>query len=165
MNKLALAQRDLLIVDAVAQEAGALIGRAASEMAREMDQRFKALEERIAALPLKEGPPGKDGETGKEGPPGPGWVPKGTWMAGQAYAALDVVVWKGSGWVAMVDNPGEIPGPGWQMFAQKGSGGPQGERGQQGPAGKDGIGIEALVKTDDGRTVLVLTDGRQVEAA
>jgi hypothetical protein len=163
MNK--LAQRDLVIVDAVAKEAGELIGRAAREMAREMDQRFKALEERIAGLQLKEGPPGKDGQTGKEGPPGPGWMPKGTWAPGEAYAALDVVIWKGSSWLAKIDAPGEIPGPGWQMISQKGSSGPQGEKGLPGPPGKDGIGVEALVKTDDGRTVLVLTDGRQVEAA
>jgi hypothetical protein len=207
MNSTKLGQRDLVIVDAVAREAGELVARLASEIARDVDRRVKALEERIAAIVLTPGPSGASGpagETGKEGPPGPAgpqgpsgasgqagppgekgatgepglpgrdgsdgkaWVPCGTWNGETKYHALDVVVWKGSGWVARIDDPGEIPGPGWQMFAQKGSSGPQGEKGtsgQPGPRGKDGIGLEELVKTDDGRTVWVLTDGRQVEAA
>jgi hypothetical protein len=188
------AGRDLIIVDAVAREAGELVARLASEMAREADRRIKGIEERIAAIVLTPGPQGPAGETGKEGPPGPAgvqgiqgppgekgaagepgipgrdgsdgkaWVPAGTWSGETKYQALDVVVWKGSGWVAKIDDPGEIPGPGWQMIAQKGSSGPQGERGLPGPKGKDGVGLEELVKGDDGRLIWVLTDGRQVEA-
>jgi Collagen triple helix repeat (20 copies) len=193
-----LAQRDLVIVDAVAREAGELVARLAGELARDVDRRIKALEERIAAIVLTPGPPGPPGpigETGKEGPPGPAglhgiqgppgekgaagepgiagrdgsegkaWAPAGTWSGENKYHALDVVIFKGSGWVAKVDDPGEIPGSGWQMFAQKGTSGPPGDPGWPGPPGKDGIGVEELVKTDDGRIVLVLTDGRQVEAA
>lgn len=62
-------QRDLLLVEAAAKAAGELVGR----FAREMDGRFKALEERLATLSLTPGPPGLKGEpgqTGKEGPPG-----------------------------------------------------------------------------------------------
>jgi hypothetical protein len=72
-------------------------------------------------------------------------------------------MWKGSGWVAKCDDPGEIPGPGWQMFAQKGTSGPPGDPGWTGPPGKDGVGLEELIKGDDGRLIWVLTDGRQVE--
>jgi hypothetical protein len=147
MNK--LAQRDLVIVDAVAKEAGELIGRAAREMAREMDQRFKAFEERLATLPLKEGPPGKDGEPGKEGPPGAGWLPRGTWTPGTSYAALDVVQHDGGAWLALRDDPGPIGEDGWQMIVSRGRAGKPGDEGKPGPAGSLQPGMRIALEMDD----------------
>lgn len=145
-----LAQRDLLIVDAVAREAGELIGRTAREMARETDQRFKAIEERIAAIRLIAGPPGKDGETGQAGPPGAGWLPKGTWIPGQCYAALDVVQHDGGAWLALKDDPGAIGGDGWQMIVSRGRAGKPGEEGKPGPAGCLNPGTRIAVEMSDG---------------
>jgi hypothetical protein len=148
---------------------------------------------RVPGPPGPQGQPGPPGETGKEGPPGPAgvqgiqgppgekgaageqgergndgsdgkaWVPCGTWSGETKYHALDVVVWKGSGWVARIDDPGDLPGPGWQMIAQKGTSGPPGDPGWPGPPGKDGVGLDELVKSDDGRMIWILTDGRHCE--
>jgi hypothetical protein len=148
MNK--LAQRDLVIVDVVAKEAGELIGRVALELERKLAGELKSLSDLIAALPLKEGPPGKDGEPGKTGPPGAGWVPKGTWTPGTPYAALDVVQHDGGAWLALRDEPGPIGEDGWQMIVSRGRAGKPGEEGKPGPAGSLSPGTRIAVEMPDG---------------
>jgi integrin beta 3 len=58
--------------------------------------------------------------------------PKGT------YRKFDLVTFNGSEWRAKRDNPGPLPGDGWQLAGQAGSrgkAGDRGERGDRGPAG------------------------------
>jgi hypothetical protein len=79
-------QRDLILVEAASKAAGQLVGR----FAREMDARFKALEDRLATLALTPGPQGlkgDPGETGKEGPSGPAGDPGVDGAPGLAGAA------------------------------------------------------------------------------
>lgn len=70
MSKPAALQRDLRIVGAASLAAGEIVGR----FAREIDARFRALEDRLGALSLVPGPvgpPGLPGERGGSGEPGP----------------------------------------------------------------------------------------------
>jgi hypothetical protein len=60
---------------------------------------------------------------------------RGTHDARSTYNYLDVVAYNGASWVATRDNPGDVPGPGWQLLASQGSRGVRGERGPAGPAG------------------------------
>jgi hypothetical protein len=60
---------------------------------------------------------------------------RGTHDARSTYNYLDVVAYNGASWVAKKDNPGELPGPGWQLLAAQGSRGGRGERGERGPPG------------------------------
>jgi integrin beta 3 len=61
-----------------------------------------------------------------------------------AYRKLDLVTFNGSEWRAKRDNPGPLPGDGWQLAGQAGSrgkSGDRGERGDRGPAGPSGPSI------------------------
>jgi hypothetical protein len=80
----------------------------------------------------------KDGEPGPAGPPGErglGVTHRGTHDQAETYSRNDEVMSKGSTFRALVDNPGALPGPGWQMAAQRGK---QGDPGRPGPAGERG---------------------------
>jgi Collagen triple helix repeat (20 copies) len=52
-----------------------------------------------------------------------------------AYRKFDLVTFNGSEWRAKRDNPGLLPGDGWQLAGQAGSRGKSGDRGERGPAG------------------------------
>lgn len=74
------------------------------------------------------------------GPPGREWQHKGTFDPKAWYTRGDVVVVRGTSYVAIDDSPGDCPGEGWQMVAQAKNGpagkrGPQGEPGDPGPPG------------------------------
>jgi hypothetical protein len=69
---------------------------------------------------------------------------RGTWREDGAYKRLDVVANGGGAFVATRDNPGALPGNGWQMIAMPGKKGPEGPRGERGPkgdTGAPGVGI------------------------
>jgi hypothetical protein len=70
---------------------------------------------------------------------------RGTWAAGTAYAANDVVTRSGSSFVALKENAGVDPaadwnagGANWGLMSQQGASGPAGPAGPQGPAGPMG---------------------------
>jgi integrin beta 3 len=57
---------------------------------------------------------------------------RGTYKAGEVYRELDVVTLDHGWFVAKRDDPGAIPGPGWQS-------GPVGKRGEKGLPGERGL--------------------------
>ena len=130
---------------------------------------------RMAAAPPVPGPPGEMGPAGPAGAPGergepgpigePGYGGRacGLYSATAVYRAMDVVAFNGSEWRANRDDPGPLPGDGWQLGA-KGVRGDKGARGDKGERGKDGTGIDDVV-IDRGVLVVKLTDGRQKEFA
>lgn len=75
-----------------------------------------------------------------------------------AYDELDRVSFKNCEWIAMRDQPGELPGDGW-MLAAKGKPGPIGPKGERGLPGKDGVGFKGA-RLDEWTLVLDLSDGR-----
>jgi hypothetical protein len=82
---------------------------------------------------------------------------------------MDVVVFNGSEWRAVYDNPGPLPGDGWRQGAKgvKGKPGDRGERGEAGPAGpkgdrgSPGVSVVKMVIADF-EIRLLLSDGTQL---
>jgi len=89
---------------------------------------------------------------------------RGTWASNESYRALDVVTKERSSFAARSDDPGDCPGPGWQLIASQGSGGGRGERGPPGPQGERGPAgrIISANLDDDGVLVLGAEDGAAV---
>lgn len=79
----------------------------------------------------------------------PGFVPRvmGTWREGEKYEPLDVVARDGGLFMCKHSNPGECPGPDWQIMSTRGKRGEpgpiglRGERGDMGPQGPPGAAI------------------------
>jgi hypothetical protein len=123
----------------------------------------RRLEELVAAIPLPKD--GQDGADGKDAYPGEA---RGLYDPEASYRALDVVSFNGSEWRAKRDEPGELPGDGWMLSAQRGKRGDKGDRGEkgmEGKAGKDGAQPIAL-KFDADKTefVMILDSGEALEA-
>lgn len=112
-------------------------------------------EEEVALGPVR-GPAGKDGNSG---------AVRGTYSADAEYRALDLVSYGGSEWRAKRDDPGPLPGDGWQLSASKGQRGEKGERGQpgmKGEKGEDGVGICAgHLDVEARQLVLIRDDGQE----
>jgi hypothetical protein len=70
---------------------------------------------------------GRDGVTPKV---------RGTFDASTEYRWLDIVALNGGSFVALKDDPGQCPGPDWQLIASPGK---RGEKGQQGDRGLQGL--------------------------
>ena len=117
-----------------------------------------------------EEPPHDDWATiakAKSGQDGRGFAVRGTWEPATQYKTLDVVARNGGSFVALKDNPGECPGPDWQLFAGPGKRGQPGERGLTGPkgeTGRDGAGFIGWVHDlENYRAIPVLSDGSHGE--
>lgn len=80
-------------------------------------------------IPLPQGPAGKDGR---------GFTVRSTYDEAAQYDAGDIVALNGGTFVALADDPGPCPGPGWQMWARQGKTGKPGDPGQPGKEGKPG---------------------------
>ncbi len=110
--------------DLMLDACGEVIGQTAAGL----EKRIKALELELAqtrgALDVLRG----------KGVPGCFHV-RGTFDGKSVYNYLDVVAFNGSSWVAVRDNPGDLPGPGWQLLSSVGKRGVAGERGPAGPVG------------------------------
>src|SRR5262249_15980504 len=66
---------------------------------------------------------------------------RGTYKPGKDYKYLDIVALNGGSFIARTDDPGECPGPGWQLLASRGKTGDKGlpgPRAEQGPQGDQG---------------------------
>jgi hypothetical protein len=88
-----------------------------------------------------QGLPGATGATGATGAQGPPVSFKGTWLAGQSYAAGDAVGYGGGTYIALVANAGRQPDVSpsyWAVLAQAGTAGAAGTAGPQGPQGPAG---------------------------
>jgi hypothetical protein len=88
---------------------------------------------------------------------------RGTFNRDTKYAQLDVVAYGGSSFIATADDPGEIPGPGWQLLASAGGRGRRGERGEKGEPGAATAvpGVKALHLDRANYAIsLFLTDGK-----
>jgi hypothetical protein len=112
-------------------------------------------------------------------PPGDDWVPiavrgepgrtppfRGTYKADATYRETDMVAFNGGTWAAKKDDPGPIPGEGWQLVAspgRRGERGEKGERGAQGTPGRDGVSIEnGRFDVDEMRLILTRSDGSEL---
>ena len=61
---------------------------------------------------------------------------RGTYKNGEQYKKLDVCAFNGGSFIARRDEPGECPGPGWQLLASRGK---TGDKGLPGPRGEKGL--------------------------
>jgi Collagen triple helix repeat (20 copies) len=76
----------------------------------------------------------------------------------RAYRKFDLVSLNGSEWRAKRDNPGPLPGDGWQLSGQAGSRGKPGERGERGLPGPAGPTIIDWA-TKGYQAVPIMSDG------
>jgi hypothetical protein len=72
------------------------------------------------------------------GTPGRDMVIRGTYDESESYHARDLVACNGGSFIARKDNPGECPGPDWQLVASPGKKGEKGLPGEQGLKGERG---------------------------
>lgn len=107
-----------------------------------------------AARDTAQAPPHDDwvciARAGRDGANGRAMNVRGTWDSAARYGHLDVVILNGASFVALHDNPGACPGPGWQLLAA------QGKRGRNAP------GVVRMTITDDGVLTLLNADGTAV---
>jgi hypothetical protein len=101
---------------------------------------------------------------GRHGTDGRSLSVRGTYAEGMEYQALDVVALNGGSFIAKTDNPGQCPGPGWQLLASQGKTGKPGERGApgRGDRGEAGPPVVAATVDDMGMLTLVNADGSSV---
>jgi hypothetical protein len=94
------------------------------------------------------------------GAPGASFSIRGTFSSTEKYRALDVVTLDHGWFVARRDNPGPVPGPGWQS-GPVGKRGEKGLPGDKGPKGDPGKAAPHWVgaKIEDKTIVAVLSDG------
>jgi hypothetical protein len=76
----------------------------------------------------------------------------------RSYAQFDLVSLNGSEWRAKWDDPGPLPGDGWQLSGQAGSRGKAGERGDRGLPGPAGPAIIDWA-TKGYQAVPIMSDG------
>ncbi len=102
--------------------------------------------------------PGRDGVDGRS------FSIRGTYAEGIEYQALDIVALNGGSFIAKTENPGQCPGPGWQLLASQGKTGKPGERGApgRGDRGDAGPPVVAATVDDMGMLTLVNADGSSV---
>jgi hypothetical protein len=81
----------------------------------------------------------------------------------KVYRKFDLVVRDGAEWRAKSDNPGLLPGAGWQLSAEQGKRGKPGEKGERGEKGATGPAGEGLTIVDwainDYRAAPIMSDG------
>lgn len=142
-----------------------LVGRSVESIHEQIASRMTEIERRLMESippPGPHGPPGPKGEAGHQGPhgedgadgrdgidgkngaDGKSVLHRGVYDPERKYREYEEVIYRGSTFRAMKDEPGGVPGSGWQMVSQRGSRGKDGKDGRQGipgQAGKDGSPI------------------------
>jgi hypothetical protein len=68
---------------------------------------------------------------------------RGTFNPSERYRTLDVIALNGASFVAKQDDPGPVPGDGWQLIASQGKKGPPGSPGEPGRHGRDAAHIKS----------------------
>jgi len=94
-------------------------------------------------------------------------VMRGTYDPADEYCYLDIVARDGGSSVALRDNPGECPGPDWQLVTAPGKRGQKGEtgdRGIQGVQGKSAAAPVAMTVDGDGLLTLAMDSGKEITA-
>jgi len=87
---------------------------------------------------------------------------RGTYSDGEQYRGLDIVAFNKGSFIAKRDNPGPIPGDGWQLLTAHGGKGEKGVQGPRGDRGPSGPGIERwLIDRKSYIAKPVLTDGSE----
>lgn len=120
-----------------------------------LEMAFQIGEQRsIFEVELPAGPAGADGRDAYAG------EARGLHDAAGTYRKMDVVSLNGCEWRAKQDDPGECPGRGWMLSAQKGK---RGDRGERGASGQDGISPVAMYRRG-GELVTTLSDGAELTA-
>lgn len=113
----------------------------------------------------EKGDPGNDGRDGKDAYVGEA---RGLFDPEAQYLGRDVVALNGSAFMAKIDNPGECPGDGWMLLAQRGKRGDKGDRGERGIEGKSGKdGAQPVALKMDAETMefrMILDNGEECAA-
>jgi len=119
--------------------------------------------------PGPQGPQGVAGETGdrgEKGEPGSPGIAAKEWRhrrghnPSQTYELHDVVTHDGGSWLALYDDPGVLPGPGWAQLTVRGQRGKPGDKGDRGLTGPEGRGIAEVSITEAGDALVFrFTDG------
>lgn len=102
---------------------------------------------------------------GIDGRDGASFNPRRLWAPADEYKRLDVVALNGGSFVALQDDPGPCPGPGWMLLTQQGKRGERGEKGERGDRGERGLPAEpvvAMMIDDEGMLTLTNGDGSKV---
>ena len=93
---------------------------------------------------------------------------RGTFNPDAVYAALDIVASDGASFIALRDNPGVLPGEGWQLLVRQGrvgGRGPQGDAGPKGERGERGEGAPSItgwkLDRETYRATPILSDGKR----
>jgi hypothetical protein len=79
----------------------------------------------------------------------------------RVYRKFDLVVRDGAEWRAKHDNPGVLPGAGWQLTAEQGKRGKPGDRGEKGERGPPGPPGPTIVEwaIEEYRAAPIMSDG------
>lgn len=99
-------------------------------------------------LPGPEGPQGPDGAAGQNGPPGRGLTPRGFWQGETEYLVDDIFISDGSVFYVHTNHTsGYVPPTALEhdvsyvtLWV------PKGERGAEGPAGRDGLSRRIILQ-------------------
>lgn len=82
----------------------------------------------------------------------------------KTYRKFDLVAFNGAEWRAKKDDPGPLPGEGWQLSSKQGERGNKGERGERGEAGKPGPAAPAIIERKIEGFILIdtMSDGSTI---
>lgn len=108
----------------------------------------------VYQITLPHGPAGADGKDAYAG------EARGLFDPAATYRKMDVVSLNGCEWRAKQDQPGDCPGPGWMLTAQKGK---RGDRGERGLNGSDGVSPVAQYVRGE-QLITTLSDGSELKA-
>jgi hypothetical protein len=100
---------------------------------------------------------------GTDGTDGRGFKIRGTYSADKKFEWNDIVACNGGSFVALKDDPGDCPGPDWQLIAGPGKRGDKGQPGDKGLPGKEGVAGTVIagwiVNAKSYSAVPVMSDG------
>jgi hypothetical protein len=140
----------------------------------------RAVGDAVAQIPApKDGDPGKDADPAvikqmieevvatipipKDGRDAYAGQARGLFDPSAQYRAMDVVSFNGCEWRAKSDSPGELPGEGWMLSAQRGKPGKPGDPGKPGLQGKQGASVIAgRLDAENMQMILARDDGEAV---
>jgi len=93
------------------------------------------------------------------GAEGKSFNPRRLYDPAENYGCLDVIALNGGSFVAVKDDPGPCPGPGWMLLTQQGKRGERGEKGDKGERGQPGPALVDASIDEQGLLTLTNADG------